>query len=71
MITIVYHTKLEDKADELEWLRNQKIFPAVLDSYDWVTQKTVAKFGLIVSPEQAMTVKLRHKLDVQVAYKQR
>lgn len=71
MITLIYHVKIEEKQAELEWLRGQKIFPACQEQWDWVAEKTVAKFGLIVSPEQAMVVKLRHKLDVQKDYKQR
>jgi hypothetical protein len=71
MITILYHIDPENKETELEWLRNQKIFPATQDYFDWSKQKTFVRFGLIVSPEQALTVKIRHKLDKQVAYKQR
>jgi hypothetical protein len=71
MITILYHIKPEDKETELEWLRDQKIFPAVQDYFDWATQKMMIRIGLIVSPEQATTIKLRHTLDKQIAYKQR
>ena len=71
MITIIYHTEPEEKAKELDWLHEQKIFPACQDRYDWVTQKTIVMFGVIVSPEQALSVKLRHKLDLQMDYKQR
>lgn len=71
MITIVYHVDPSECADELEWLRVQKIFPAYEEQYDWKTQKSVIKFGVIVSPEQALTIKLRHKLDRQTEYRQR
>ncbi len=71
MHKIVYHLKPEEKQDELEWLRDQMIFPAVEDYYDWKTQKMMVRFGIIVGSEAALTVKLRHKLDSQSDYRQR
>lgn len=71
MITIIYHTPIEERDNELQWLHEQKIYPAVEDSYDWKTGKEVTRFGVIVNKEQALTVKLRHKLDSQRDYRQR
>lgn len=71
MITIVYHTSVEEGPRELEWLREQKIYPAHEEHYDWKSNKQVTRFGFIASPEQALAVKLRHKLDLQTNYKQR
>lgn len=71
MITIIYHVPVEKKDDELEWLRDQKIFPGIQDTWDWDTRLPVVQFACIVSPAAAMTIKLRHKLDIQVDYKQR
>jgi hypothetical protein len=68
MITLIYHTLPEKKQEELDWLHGQKIFPAVEDYYDWIKEKTFARFGVIVSPEQALTIKLRHNLDQQKDY---
>lgn len=71
MITIVYHVEVDMQATELEWLRSQKIFPAYEQQYDWNLNKSVIKIGVIVSSEQALAVKLRHKLDKQEDYRQR
>lgn len=71
MIKLVYHTTMEQEASELEWLREQKIFPAHQEGFDWKTGKAIIQFGVIVSPEQALAIKLRHKLDTQADYRQR
>jgi hypothetical protein len=72
MITITYHLPRNQREVELEWLREQKIFPAHRDSWTWspVAQETV-EFACIVSPDQALTLKLRHKLDRQEDYFQK
>lgn len=71
MIQLVYHVDLENKQDELDWLRSQKIYPACREAYDWKLQRTVAQFGVIVGSEAALTIKLRHRLDLQTDWKQR
>lgn len=71
MITLIYTVKPEEKQAELEWLKLQKIYPSVEDAIDWSTGKIVARFGMIVSPEAALPVKLRHKLDVQLDYRKK
>lgn len=71
MITLMYRVDKEQQATELEWLREQKIFPGYEEHYDWIVKKTVIRFGVIVSPEQAMLVKLRHNIDFQKDYKQK
>lgn len=69
MITLTYRIPTEKKTDELEWLRSQGIFPGFENYYDWVTQKMVVRVGVIVSPEQASIIKLRHPLDSQETYR--
>ncbi len=71
MITLIYTIEPEEKANELEWLREQKIFPAIEEAYDWVKNKPILKVGMIVSPEAALSVKLRHKTQFQQEYRQR
>lgn len=71
MIKIVYHVSVEDKDQEVEWLRDQKIFPAVETAYNWVTGKPYIKIGVIVGSEAALSIKLRHKLDLQTDWRQR
>ena len=71
MITLIYHVRLGEKEDELRWLREQSIFPAVENHWDWVKEEAVAKFGVIVNQEAALAIKLRHKIDLQNDYRQR
>jgi hypothetical protein len=71
MITLVYYVRPAEKNAELEWLRDQKIFPGVAEHWDWKTNLPMVKFGVIVSPDAALAIKLRHKLEVQADYKQR
>lgn len=68
MITLIYHTLPEKKQEELQWLHEQKIYPAVEDYHDWIKNITFIRFGVIVSPEQALNIKLRHNLDQQKDY---
>ena len=71
MITLVYYVNPAEKNAELEWLRDQKVFPAVADHWDWKTGAQLVKFGVIVSPDSALAIKLRHKLEIQADYRQR
>lgn len=71
MHKIVYHISVEQKDDEIEWLRDQKIFPAIQEAYNWDTGKIYIRVGVIVGAEAALTIKLRHKLDLQLDYRQR
>lgn len=71
MITLIYTVSQEEKADEIEWLREQKIFPSCQEVHDWITGVTRVKFGVIVNSEAALTIKLRHKLESQSDYRQR
>jgi hypothetical protein len=71
MIRILYHVNPIERESELEWLRAQKIFPSHQEYFDWATQKLKIRIGLIVSPQQATLIKLRHSLDEQVTYKQK
>jgi hypothetical protein len=65
----MYTVPLEQKAAELEWLNTIKVFPACSTVYRG--NKIEAAFGVIVNPETALTIKLRHKLDIQEQYRQR
>ncbi len=70
MITIIYQIAPEQKDSEIAWLKEQKIFPAVTNYYDWRENKAAIKIGVIVAPDAALAIKLRHKLDLQVSYRQ-
>ncbi len=71
MIRMIYNVSPEEKQSEIDWLREQKIFPGIDEYYDWVKQKPMVSFGVIVSPEAALSIKLRHKLEIQDEYHQR
>lgn len=71
MITLIYTIAPEDKESELEWLNEQKIFPSIQESYDWAQDKQILMIGMIVNPESALLIKLRHKLQFQQEYRQR
>lgn len=65
MYQIIYKVPPDQKESELSWLREQMIFPAVTEEYDWNTGKSFIKFGMILASDAALTIKLRHKLEVQ------
>jgi hypothetical protein len=71
MIKVIYTVDYTKKQEEIDWLKLQKIYPATEDRYDWATQKALVMFGVIVSPEAAMGIKLRHKLDMHTEYRQK
>jgi hypothetical protein len=71
MIKITYLVKPEEAAAELEWLREQKVYPSSQPTFDWVTLAPMVQFGMIVSQEAALTIKLRRQIDGQSDYNQR
>jgi len=71
MIKMFYTVNPAMKEIELQWLHDQKVYPACQNMFDWKTNTAVIGFGVIVNPETALAIKLRHKLDMQAEYKQR
>jgi hypothetical protein len=71
MISLVYSIAPELQESETAWLRAQKVYPAVQHGWDWDKLTPTVKMGVIVSPEQALSIKLRHKIDKQGDYRQR
>jgi hypothetical protein len=71
MITLVYTVELKDIVAEKEWLRELKVYPSTQDYYDYGTGLHYVRFGMIVSPDTALTIKLRHPLQLQQDYFQR
>ena len=69
MISIIYTVDPEKKESELEWLRDQKIYPSVEEYFNYRDNKMNVRFGMIISPEAALSIKLRHPLDLQMEYK--
>lgn len=71
MIKLVYRVSHEQKEKEIEWLKLQKVYPAVSTHYDWVKMVSMINIGVIVSEETALAIKLRHKILIQDEYRQR
>ena len=69
MISIIYTVDTEKKESELEWLRDQKIYPSIEEYFNYQQNKMFVRFGMIISPEAALSIKLRHPLDYQTEYK--
>lgn len=67
----MYYVMPADKETELQWLHEQKVYPACQEIFDWKKGIPVIGFGVIVSPETALAIKLRHALEAQAEYKQR
>ena len=68
MHSIIYTVDPAEREAELAWLKEQKVFPAIRDDWDWFTNRPVLRFGVIVGSEAALAIKLRHKLDLQKDY---
>jgi len=71
MITLTYSIDADRLEDEKEYLRLQKISPAIEHDYDWIKEKRIVRIGMIVSADDALMIKLRHNLDAQYKYKPR
>lgn len=69
MIRITYTIPSERKAVELEWLDAIGVYPGIKDVIK--DGKLLSKIGVIVNPDIALMIKLRHKLDLQEDYRQR
>lgn len=74
MIKIFYHVEDSKAADELEWLKGQKIYPATRKSYVFSKDDVVevVQIGVIVDDSAALAIKLRHpSLDSQAQWGKR
>jgi hypothetical protein len=71
MLTISYTVKAAEKDAEVEWLREQKVYPSYQECYDFVTFAPMYRLAMIVNEEAALAIKLRHKIDIQKPYRQR
>ena len=68
MIKLTYNVSLEEKDLEIKWLRDQKIYASWYEGFDWVSNKRSCVFGMIVTPEAASMIKLRHQITQQEEY---
>jgi len=73
MIKLFYNVNIEDKDSEIEWLKDQKVFPAIREHWqlEKAEFKKVIQIGMIVSPEAALAIKLRRTLRYQEQYNQK
>ncbi len=71
MIQIIYCVPPAEQDSEIKWLHNQKVYPSISTVWDYIANQHSVAFGVIVNPEIALLIKLRHKLDVQTNYRQR
>jgi hypothetical protein len=71
MITLVYTVDPKDAPAEKAWLNEMKVYPSYQDYFDWIGNKQYVRFCVIVPPDTALAVKLRHPLQLQKDYFQR
>ncbi len=71
MITLIYTVKLDAVDAEKEWLNDMKVYPSIQLAFDTSINQWVRRFGMIVSPDTATVIKLRHPLQLQKEYRQR
>ncbi len=68
MYKIMYRVPREEKDNEVQWLNDQMIFPAMTAVIDYKTGKEFIMFGVIVANDAALSIKLRHKLESQISW---
>lgn len=72
MFKVIYLVYKDEAADEIEWLKEQKIFPALADAWDWKKELPMVRIGVIVDEGALLTLKLRtNKIEHQEKYRQR
>lgn len=72
MITLIYTVEPEQQTAEIEWLKQMHVYPSFQKYYDWTKgNKLLARFAVIVTPDAALSIKLRHPLQFQADYKHR
>lgn len=71
MISLVYLVDPTEAEAEKRWLNNMQVFPACSDYVDWSKNKIYTRFGVIVPPDAALTIKLRHSILLQQEYRRR
>ena len=71
MLTLIYMVDPKDAAAEKAWLKDMQIFPGTQNYHEWIANKAYIRFCVIVPPDAALAVKLRHPLQLQKQYRQR
>ena len=63
MFQVMYSIPFDQYDDEVKWLKDQMFTFAYRKGYEWQTGKEYHSFGLILTPEQTMMLKLRRRLS--------
>lgn len=72
MFKVIYLIRKDEADAEVEWLRDQKIFPALADAWDWKKDIPMTCIGVIIDEGALLTLKLRtNKIEHQEKYRQR
>lgn len=68
LIKLMYTIEPDRLADETAWLKELKVYPSVEPYFDWIQNIHYVRFGMIVSPEAAVSIKMRHPVQFQSNY---
>lgn len=72
MYRITYLVDKTQSDDEIEWLKEQKIFPALQDAWDWKREVPMVRIGAIIDEGALLTIKLRtNRFEHQEKYRQK
>lgn len=72
MYRLTYFVDKDQADNELEWLRDQKIFPSLQDAWDWKRECAMTRFGVIVDEGALLTIKLRtNRVESVEGYRQK
>lgn len=72
MFKVTYLVYKDVFNDEIEWLNEQKIFPALQDAWDWKKELPMVRIGVIIDEGALLSLKLRSsKIEHVEKYRQR
>lgn len=71
MIKLIYMIDSNDTPDEDAWLRDLKVYPSKQALVDPRDSSIKFQYGMIVAPEIASLIKMRHPLQYQHLYTSR
>jgi len=72
MFKVTYLVYKDVFDDEIEWLNEQKIFPALQDTWDWKKELPMVRIGAIIDEGALLSLKLRSsRIEHVEKYRQR
>ncbi len=69
MNTLIYRVAEDKLEDEMEWLKTFHVYPAQNRAFDYDKREYYFQLGMIVDEETALSIKLRHPLQLQSEYR--